>query len=149
MKERFWESIKAKSDEPYSYELEDVVLLRLVVRAMKTQLLRNSIARLIDEGLLTGKVVAHDTLLQYFKAYNESIRGLSEKLTRETRASEQSSIIGRIGDLRGLFETALRVYGISYVDKKSAIETRYLQHVRPPPRLRYLKKNSDTTCPRE
>jgi len=118
VKERFWESIKAKSDEPYSYELEDVVLLHLVVKAMITQLLRNSIARLIDEGVLTGKASAHDTLLQYFKAYNESIRGLSEKLARETRASQQSNIRGRIGDLRELFETALRVYGIPYVDKK-------------------------------
>jgi len=118
VKEKFWESIKAKSDEPHSYELEDVVQLRLIVRSIKSQLLRNTIARSIDEGVLTGKVGAHDTLLQYFKAYNESIRGLSEKLTRETRASEQSSIRGRIGDLRELFETALRVYGIPYADKK-------------------------------
>ena len=118
VKERFWESIKAKSDQPYSYELEDEVLLHLVVRAMKTQLLRNSIARLIDEGILTRKVSVYDTSLQYFKAYNESIRELSEKLARETSASQQSSIRGRIGDLRGLFETALRVYGIPYADKK-------------------------------
>jgi hypothetical protein len=118
VKERFWESIKAKSDEPYSYELEDVVLLRLVVKAMMTQLSRDSIARLIDEGVLTREVSIHDTLLQYFRAYSESIRGLSEKLARETRASQQSNIRGRIGDLRELFEAALRVYGIPYVDKK-------------------------------
>ena len=118
MKEKFWESIQAKSDEPYSYELEDVVLLRLVVKAMKTQLLRNSITKLIDEGILTGKASVHDTLLRYFEAYVESIRGLTEKLAGETRGSEQSSIRGRIGYLRELFETALRVYGIPYVDKK-------------------------------
>jgi len=118
VKEKFWESIRAKSDEPYSYELEDVVLLRLVVKAMKTQLLRSSIAKLIDEGVLTGKVSLHGTLLRYFEAYIESIRGLSEKLTGETRGSEQSSIRSGIGDLRGLFETALRVYGIPYADKK-------------------------------